>query len=73
MRDRVAVFGATGALLGALGLCCGLPVLLSAGFLGALAGISLGSWVLISLGLATVAFALWRRYERRHPRDGVQI
>lgn len=72
MRDRIAVFGATGTLLGALGLCCGLPLLLSVGFLGALAGISLGSWVLISLGLAAVAFAVWRRHQRRHPRDGIQ-
>lgn len=72
MRDRVAVVAATGALLGALGLCCGLPVLLSVGFFSAMAGISLGSWVLISLGLAAVAFALWRRHDRRHPRDRIQ-
>jgi len=31
--------------VGAFGLCCGLPVLLSLGFLGLSAGISLGSWV----------------------------
>ena len=66
MCDRISIAGATGALLGAVGLCCGLPVLLSLGFLGAFAGISLGSGVLIVLGLATVAFAVWRRHERRH-------
>lgn len=71
MRDRIAVSGG-GALLVALGLCCGLPVLLSVGFFGALAGISLGSWVLISLGLATIAFAMWGRHQRRHPRDGIR-
>lgn len=64
MRDR-AVVAAAGAVLGMLGLCCGLPVLLSLGFFGAVAGISLGSWVLIVLGLATVAFGLRQRHERR--------
>jgi threonine/homoserine/homoserine lactone efflux protein len=74
MRDRISIVGATGALLGALGLCCGLPVLLSLGFLGAFAGLSLGSWVLLALGLATVAFAVWRRHQRRHrsPRPAQQ-
>ncbi|CAN5868061.1 hypothetical protein BH20ACT6_BH20ACT6_11850 [soil metagenome] len=66
MRDRIADVGVTGAVVGVLGLCCGLPVLLSLGFLGALAGISSGSWVLIALGLATVAFGFWRRRERRY-------
>lgn len=54
-----------GVVFGALGLCGGLPALLSLGFLGAFAGLSLGSWVLIALGLATAAFGLWRRHERR--------
>lgn len=69
MRDR-AVVAAAGAVLGMVGLCCGLPVLLSLGFLGAVAGISLGSWVLIVAGLATVAFGLRHRYQRgtRSPR-----
>lgn len=66
MRDRPWGVGATGVVLGVLGLCCGLPVLLSLGLLGALAGISSGSWVLIALGLATVAYGLWRLNERRH-------
>ena len=66
MRDRLPIVAAAGAVLGVLGLCCGIPVLLSLGLLGAFAGISLGSWVLIALGLATVAFALWRRHDRRH-------
>lgn len=57
-------------MLGAVGLCCGLPVLLSLGFLGAVAGLSLGSWVLITLGLATVAMAVWSRHERRHRSHG---
>jgi sulfite exporter TauE/SafE len=66
MRERISILGATGAVLGAVGLCCGVPVLLSLGLLGAFAGISLGSWMLIALGLATVAFAGWRQHERRH-------
>jgi len=52
--------------VGVFGLCCGIPVLLSAGVTGSIVGISLGSWVLIALGLATVAFVVWRRRERRH-------
>ena len=66
MRDRLGAVGATGAVLGVFGLCCGLPVLVSLGLLGALAGISLGSWVLIALALATLLFGLWRRHERRY-------
>jgi len=68
MRDRMSAVGATGAVLGVFGLCCGIPVLLSLGFLGAFAGISLGSWALIALGLATVAFGVWRRQLHRSPR-----
>jgi len=65
MRERVAAVGVTGAVVGAFGLCCGLPVLFSLGVLGAVAGISLGSWVLIALGLAAVIYGVWRRRHRR--------
>jgi len=61
MRDRSAAIGPLAAVAGVLGLCCGLPVLLSLGMVGAIAGWSLQSWVLIGLGLV-VAAAGWARW-----------
>ena len=66
MRERtsdatpvIAIAGVAGVL----GLCCGLPVLLSLGVLGTLAGLSLQSWALIGVGLvvAVVGAARWMR------------
>ncbi len=64
MRDRVATTGPIAAVAGAFGLCCGLPVLLSFGVLGAIAGWSLQSWALIGLGLVLAAVG-WARWARR--------
>ncbi len=66
MRDRIAIVGPIAAVAGVLGLCCGLPVLLSIGAVGAIAGWSLQSWALIGLGLAAAAFggARWARSRR---------
>jgi len=66
MRDRIATIGPIAAVAGMFGLCCGLPVLLSIGLLGAIAGWSLQSWVLIGLGflLAAVGWARWARRRR---------
>jgi len=60
MRDRIGTFGPIAALAGGFGLCCGLPVLLSMGVVGAIAGWSLQSWALIGLGLVLIA-AGWAR------------
>lgn len=59
MRDRAGTIAPFAAVAGVLGLCCGVPVLLSLGVLGAIAGLSVQSWVLIGAGLilATVAMA----------------
>jgi len=65
MRDRI---GPIAAVAGAFGLCCGLPVLLSMGVVGAIAGWSLQSWVLIGLGLALSA-AGWTRWARGRRGD----
>lgn len=54
MRDRRAAVGPIVALSGALGVCCGLPMLLSLGVLGAVAGVSLQIWVVVGVGLALV-------------------
>lgn len=63
--------GPFAAIAGAVGLCCGLPVLLSLGVLGTVAGLSLQSWALIGLGLVLVLAAVgWVRWakRRRSPR-----
>jgi hypothetical protein len=52
MRERIATIGPIAAVAGAFGLCCGLPLLLSMGVVGAVAGWSLQSWALIGVGLA---------------------
>ncbi len=66
MRERLATLGPLAAVAGILGLCCGLPVLLSLGMLGAVAGISLQSWALLALGLV-VAVVGWTNWARRAP------
>lgn len=68
MRDRITTIGPIAAMAGVIGLCCGLPVLLSLGIAGAIAGWSLQSWVLIWLGLALAA-AGWARWVRGRGRD----
>ncbi len=65
MRDRIATIGPIAAVAGVLGICCGLPVLLSIGVVGAIAGWSLQSWVLIGLGLALAAAGATRWARRR--------
>lgn len=75
MRDRIATIGPIAAVAGAVGLCCGLPVLLSLGVAGAIAGWSLQSWALIGLGLvlAAVGWTRWaraRRHDQTCPRPG---
>jgi hypothetical protein len=52
MGDRTAVLAPVAVVAGALGLCCGLPILLSLGVVGAIAGWSLQSWVRVGIGLA---------------------
>ncbi len=66
MRDRIATIGPIAAVAGVFGLCCALPVLLSLGVVGAVAGWSLQSWALVGLGLllAAVGWARWARSRR---------
>ncbi len=68
MRDRIATIGPIAAVAGVLGICCGLPVLLSIGMVGAIAGWSLQSWALIGLGLAVAAVG-WTRWARSRRSD----
>ncbi len=70
MRERIATIAPIAAVAGALGLCCGLPVLLSLGVVGAIAGWSMQSWALIGLGLALAAVG-WARLVRgrRHGKS----
>jgi len=70
MRDRIGTLGpiaavaAVAAVAGVFGLCCGLPVLLSLGVVGAIAGWSLQSAALIGLGVALLAVGLteWAKH-----------
>lgn len=68
MRDRITTIGPIAAVAGAFGLCCGLPVVLSMGIVGAIAGWSLQSWSLIGLGLALAAIG-WARMARNRRND----
>lgn len=61
MADRFNPMPVLGAAAVAVGLCCGLPVLLSAGVLTAVAGLGLGSWLILAIGAAIVIVALVRR------------
>lgn len=65
MRDRGSSIAPITAAAGVIGLCCGLPVLLSLGVLGAVAGLSLQSWVLIGLGLGLGVLGWARRVKSR--------
>ena len=38
------------------GVCCGLPLLLSAGVLSIVAGLGVGSWLIVTIGVAAIAF-----------------
>lgn len=46
-----------------LGVCCGLPLLASAGVLGAITGVGLGSWLIAAVATAVglVGVVWWRR------------
>lgn len=65
MRDRMGTVGPVVAVVGAVGICCGLPVLLSLGVLGAVAGMSLQSWALIGVGVVLVVLGWVTRVRRR--------
>lgn len=70
MRDRIATIAPIAAVAGALGLCCGLPILLSLGVAGAIAGWSLQSWVLIGAGLVLAVLGSARIHRgRRHDQS----
>ena len=66
MADRFIPIPALGAAAVAVDLCCGAPVLLSAGVLTALAGLGLGSWLVLAIGAAVVVAALVRIARRTH-------
>ena len=73
MGDRIATIAPIAALAGALGLCCGLPILLSLGIVGAIAGVSLQSWALIGFGLVLATLG-WARMVQggRHEKSRKQ-
>lgn len=61
------------AALAAIGLlvCCGTPLLLVAGAAVTLAGVEIGSWVLVLVGLGGALFAVnWSRGRHRESHVG---
>jgi len=58
--ERESSAGLFGLLAAGMGVCCGIPLLLSAGALGAVAGIGLGSWLVIAAGAVTAMAGVWR-------------
>jgi uncharacterized membrane protein len=69
MRNRVSSIGPVATFAGALGLglgvCCGLPLVLSLGVAGAIAGWSLQRSVVIVLGIAMAAAGVLQIIRRR--------
>lgn len=53
--------GMLGGVAVALGLCCGLPLLLASGIAIGVSGFAVGSGVLIAVGIAVAVWALRRR------------
>lgn len=58
-RSTIAPLAAGASVLG---ICCGFPLLASAGVVGAVAGIGLGSWLIVALAVVVVVVGLvrWR-------------
>lgn len=63
MGERESSKGFFGLLAVGMGVCCGIPLLLSAGALGTLAGIGLRIWLIVAGGavVAAVGLARWAR------------
>ena len=66
--DGIGILAGAG-LAAAMVTCCGLPLLIGSGALAALAGIGLGSWLLVAFGLMVIAGSVvaWRRRGRACP------
>ena len=70
MADRRSPVVFLGLFAVAFGVCCGFPILVSVGVVGAIAGLSLGSWTVIAVGVGIATVRLWR-FARRGPRSEV--
>lgn len=71
-RSTIAPLAAGASVLG---ICCGLPLLASAGVLGAIAGIGFGSWLIVALAatVAVIGFVWWRRTGDSCPAPGSDV
>ncbi len=65
-RSTIAPLAAGASVLG---ICCGLPLLASAGVFGAVVGIGFGSWLIVALAVvvAVVGLVRWRRTGDSYP------
>lgn len=69
MTDRRPAGGFIGLLAVAFGVCCALPILGSIGLAGVIAGLSLGSWVLVAAAVGVSAVGFWRLARRGPHRE----
>ena len=62
-NQKTSAVAPLAAVAAMFGVCCGLPLLASVGVLGAVAGVGLGSWLVVALGAVVIAIgvARWRR------------
>lgn len=63
MDEQASTVGRPTVVTAMVGLCCALPVLASAGVLGALVGLGAGSWLIAgaAVDLTVMGTVWWRR------------
>lgn len=60
MGERTPRIGVVAVAAAGLGICCAVPLLVSLGVLGLVAGLSTSTWILIVVGAATALLGGWR-------------
>lgn len=72
MADRETPAGLAGLVAVVLGVCCGIPLLVSAGALRTVAGMGLRNWSLIALRAVVVAAVAAQRLCRLRGRSSIE-
>jgi len=60
-EDDPTAAGVFGLLATSLSLCCGIPILLGTGVLVGAAGLAVGSFIVVTAGIAVALWGLGRR------------